>query len=338
MNRTCIGLDIGRSAVKVVSHASGLFDRFLFPSDVCEAFHIADEATAAEAANETVAVEGRTYFTGETARLQGGRGTNIGMDDDWIEKPGYKALVASALARLKARGVKGLEDAYIVIGSPSNVFDHQKDKLAEITKSVAGTDVKVIPQPAGAYFQHVLNQSGVPVKERFSGDDGQPLSWAVIEIGHFTTDFLLVRNGRHIAGAFGSCDGMGSSVKRLAAILADRGIRVGDRECHAALIAGSVKHFGQKVDVTKDVAEAVRPVAQLILAEADTLLSREVSTLDGVLLAGGGAVFLAETLSEKWPHTILLEEPRMAVANGFCRFAVGQLKQQSAARTSVKAA
>ncbi|MEW9139945.1 hypothetical protein AB2664_30420, partial [Bacillus wiedmannii] len=108
MNRTCIGLDIGRSAVKVVSHASGLFDRFLFPSDVCEAFHIADEATAAEAANETVAVEGRTYFTGETARLQGGRGTNIGMDDDWIEKPGYKALVASALARLKARGVKGL--------------------------------------------------------------------------------------------------------------------------------------------------------------------------------------------------------------------------------------
>lgn len=176
------------------------------------------------------------------------------------------------------------------------------------------------------------------MKERFSGDDGQPLSWAVIEIGHFTTDFLLVRNGRHIAGAFGSCDGMGSSVKRLAAILADRGIRVGDRECHAALIAGSVKHFGQKVDVTKDVAEAVRPVAQLILAEADTLLSREVSTLDGVLMAGGGAVFLAETLSEKWPHTILLEEPRMAVANGFCRFAVGQLKQQSAARTSVKAA
>jgi plasmid segregation protein ParM len=41
-------------------------------------------------------------------------------------------------------------------------------------------------------------------------------------------------------------------------------------------------------------------------------------------------------LKKQWPHTVLLENPRMAVADGFCRYALGLLRRRAA--TSVTAA
>src|SRR5438477_9121397 len=45
LTKTTIGLDIRRSAVKVVANANGLFYRLTFPSIVSPSFAIADDAT-----------------------------------------------------------------------------------------------------------------------------------------------------------------------------------------------------------------------------------------------------------------------------------------------------
>jgi plasmid segregation protein ParM len=76
--------------------------------------------------------------------------------------------------------------------------------------------------------------------------------------------------------------------------------------------------------VAAQVEKAVDFVVEKIMNKAAALLSKDVAKLDGVLLAGGGAEIIAAALTAKWPHTVLLENPRMAVADGFCRFGMGE--------------
>jgi plasmid segregation protein ParM len=164
--KTTIGLDVGRSAVKVVANAGGVYFRDLIPSIVSPAIDLADEATANRAELDTVEVGGRKFFTGDTARLQGGASMTVGLSDDWTNSIEYLVLVKSALKRLAARGVTGLDDPYIVLGTPAKLFGAEKERLVARTQQVVAAEMKVIPQPMGAYCSFFQDQRGVPIKER----------------------------------------------------------------------------------------------------------------------------------------------------------------------------
>lgn len=75
-NRTCIGFDVGRSAVKLVAvHGSKqkiekTEGRPTRPRSRRLLVRITDDREAARAATETVSVDGRNHFVGETAVLQ----------------------------------------------------------------------------------------------------------------------------------------------------------------------------------------------------------------------------------------------------------------------------
>jgi plasmid segregation protein ParM len=91
-----------------------------------------------------------------------------------------------------------------------------------------------------------------------------------------------------------------------------------------------IRHFGVK-DVAAEVADAADFFVAKIMAKTNALLAAEAATVDGILLAGGGAPIIYDSLVAQWPHIVLLPEPRMAVAEGFCRFGKGQLLIRAAA-------
>src|SRR5690606_30646205 len=218
----------GRRDVNGACEDNGQRASFLFPSHVCLAHRIAHEETAEAAEKETVTVRGKRYFTGLTARQQGRSGTLVGMSDGWIERPEYLALVAVALKKIAAQGVTNIKDAYLVIGSPSSVYDEQRTRLADITREVIDTHIKVMPQPSGAYFANILSPKGVPIVGRAYNENEKLLDWAVIEVGHYTTDFIMIQEGRVIASSFDSTEGVGNCTGMLAQLLAEQKIKTSE--------------------------------------------------------------------------------------------------------------
>ncbi|WP_432263294.1 ParM/StbA family protein [Cupriavidus sp. TMH.W2] len=322
-NQTIIGLDVGRSAVKATAFAHGMFYPLTFPSIVSPAIDLTDESTARRAEAEIIEVHGKRYFTGDTARLQGSAGTTVGLSHDWINTPEYLALVGSTMKRFAARGVPGLSDPLLVIGTPASLYGSQQEQLKSETLKIVQADMRVLPQPMGAYCDFYLDKSGVPMKQHMQDSAGRKKSWAVIEVGHFTTDFLLMLEGQYIERGASSCEGLNFAAEHLLRILNGKGIHTNLIECEQAIRTKTILQFGQDVNIADDVAVAVSHVAQKIIAKADSLLSTDVRKLHGVLLAGGGAPLIVEELQKKWPHCVLLENPRMAVANGFCRYGMG---------------
>ncbi len=331
-NTTVIGLDIGRSAVKVVAAHNGKFHRLIFPSIVSPAIQIGIRDVAENAALETVTIDGVDYFTGDTAKVQGRIGKSLGLSDDWTETTPYLALVASAMKRLAQQEVPGLDDPYLVIGTPSRLFRLHKDSLARRTlQAVNAQTIRVLPQPMGVYSSFVTDAQGSPIKGRHRDANRAPLSWAVIEVGHFTTDFLLIRQGQYVESASVSTDGLHFAIDAVVRRLSDRGLQVTHVEAEEILRTKVVKNFGEVIDVSAEVDAAIGAIATTILTAASTLLSEEARRLDGVLVAGGGGVVVYESLKAKWRNTLLVEHARMAVAEGYCRFGISAVAKRAMA-------
>jgi plasmid segregation protein ParM len=322
MKRTCIGIDIGRSAVKIVA-TSGKFERaeITFPSAFSPAVRLTDDQEAERAATDTVEVNKKLYFVGETALLQGRDDMIAGLSDDWGFSNQHAALLLAGMKKLESQGVPGVQMALIVVGLPARLYAHQKATYAnEIAKHAGRAEIKVVPQPLGPYYTMLLDSKGQQ-SPSFDADDA---SWGIIEVGQYTTDYALVERGRVIEHAFGSCDGMHIAATNLQKeILGMHDIQVSVSDATDMLATPTLKNFGERIDVSKEVRTAVEPVAQIIADKANQLFGERARKMDGIRVAGGGAPLVIEVLRKKWANTSLAENSRFSVAEGFCRFAVG---------------
>lgn len=322
LKRTCIGFDIGRSAVKIVAvYGNHEHLELSFPSAFSPAIKITDDREAARAAAETVTIDGGLYFFGDTAVMQGRDDLIAGLSDDWVFTKQHAALLLGGMQKLTAAKVPDVERALVVVGLPARLYGHQKgDYAAAVSKLVDRAEVKVVPQPLGPYYTMLLGKDGQQAND-FSGDND---SWGIIEVGQYTTDYALVERGRTIENAFGSCDGMRVAAEQLQKlILAKHGFSMSLSEATEALANPKIKHYGKVIDVTKEVKLAVEPLAQTIMDKANQLFGERVRKMDGIQIAGGGAPLVADILAEKWPNTSSAANSRFAVAEGFCRFALG---------------
>lgn len=326
--RTVIGMDVGRSAVKVVANVNGVFHRLQFPALVAANKELSDERAERQAELDRVEIDGRVYLTGDSVRLQVGQGGMVGLDHNWTDRPEYRALVASAIKRMRLQASLG-DNPLVVVGTPAANFKATRDALKAATAAtIQGAEVKVLMQPTGAYFAHVLSSAGMPVLDALERN-GRKRSWAVVEIGHYTTDIILMKENMAVEDAIGSCEGAIEAAKGLVAKLGARNIKIDVLAAEEALRTREVLHSGF-LDVSAEVDQAAAELAQKILTTGDALLSRHVAQVDGVLLAGGAAPLFVEALKKRWPHTMVLPEPRQAVAEGFCRFGVGMVRRDAA--------
>jgi len=150
---------------------------------------------------------GRRYFVGLTAVSQGAQAAS-GLSMEWINTPEHLVLMERAKRYLSRNYVT---PELVVLGLPVVTFAQQQEILSLQGLEVFKTDVVVVPQPWGAYQHGVLNESG----EHLTGKGTLLASWAVIDVGHFTTDFMLMEKGRWIEVASGSCAGIYKAVEQL---------------------------------------------------------------------------------------------------------------------------
>lgn len=325
-----IGLDLGHSAPKSsFFNPAGVKSKLLFKSVVTPAFAISDEVEARRAAEETVRVKGRSYFFGETAEVQGGGSVATGLSEDWVDTPEYAALLLGALKKLDAAGALA-PAKMIVMGLPVKLHSRYKDRLRALAISCLPQDkeIKIIPQPMGAYHHALLDDFGMPIPGRSMSTE----SWGIAEVGYFSSDFMLMQNGRWVEKASDGCSGVRVAAEHLMRLVNEKKKLTCDLgECEAALQTRVIRNFGQKVDVTAEVNEAVSLLVAEIHDNATRLLEPFARKLDGVVVAGGGAPLALPQLKAKWPHSIMPQEHRFAVAEGMRRFGQAILRSREMA-------
>lgn len=314
--KSAVAIDIGHSAVKVaVSDEAGKRHILLFPTAVCKAFKISNEIEAARAAKETVRIGTTEYFVGETALIQGGATVTTGLSEDWLKTPEYSALMVHAYN--EALKLADSANPSLVLGLPTHLYSRQEDKAAELAIALlSNSDVRVIPQPMGVYFEAMISEDGSPLAAI------ETESWAVIEIGYFTTDFMLMKKGRWAEKASGVCSGARVAAEHLQRILGEKNITVDLYECEEALRIKQIKNFGNKIDVSTEVNEAVSILVNEVVDTATRLMESEARKTDGFIIAGGGAGFMFSNLKERFPNAIMPQTPRMSVVEGMRRCAL----------------
>lgn len=321
MSMPVFALDIGRSATKCVASQGDQRRQLMFSSVVSPARALSDEKEQVRAALDTVTINGNQYWTGTTAELQGSNQNVVGLSDNWIDTVDHWALFRSAIERLQNLGFENVDQGVVVLGLPSKQSDTHKQRLIERAKEYTRARIMVIPQPYGPYYQELLSVNG----ETKPGRDMSKESWGMIDIGRYTTDFLLIQDGRMIESGRDSCNGITVAVEALRKLLASKkSIIASSLETEDALQKGVIRDFGNDVDIGPLIAEAATGIQSEIISTAKSIFESRVRRLNGVMVAGGGANLLADELKKLWPSVKVVENPRMSIADGMNR--VGQVR------------
>jgi plasmid segregation protein ParM len=177
-------------------------------------------------------------------------------------------------------------------------------------------DLLVVPQPFGSLFNVILDPDGRIVNESLArGRVG------VIDVGTFTTDYVLVDTLRYVERGSGSIStAMSRAYQLISRSLLDTfGLDLRMHEVDRAVRCGHVSVFGEQRDIQWLVDPAVEAVAEEVLAQARTLWG-DGRELESILISGGGAMILGEIICRHYPHARVLVDAPMANVRGFERY------------------
>lgn len=312
-----LGLDIGHSAVKMSYKIDMAVQQIIFPSVITPAFRINDDATEKEAQKFTVSVDDERFFFGDFAITQGGKHMTPSQDADWVGKKNYVALTKAAQKFLVLNGLP--DPQTIVIGLPISIYNAQRTKANAVTKYVfPNAKIAVVSQPAGVFFDCTMDELG----NENAKTDG---AWGIIDIGHFSTDIIMMKNGEFIEKASGSdVPGIRIVVEQFQKTVANTGHRVGLVECADILKSNNkMTAFKKTIDLSKEANEAKKMLITIIENVVTEKFADDLRILDGIILAGGGAHLLQKNLFDLWPHVEMAENPRFAIASGFMKLGIG---------------
>ncbi|WP_306552911.1 ParM/StbA family protein [Acidovorax sp.] len=332
MTPPVIGFDLGHSACKLTFDTADGVRRMLFPSVACPAHPISSPTEAERAKAETVFVGGRDWFVGETARHQGKAATASGLNDRWVESEEFAALVALAKRRIESVGIKGQQ--FWIVGLPVGAYVPHRDAVGTLMTSILGEEARVlvVQQPDAAYFAHTYTRQG-GVRP---GVNPMGQSWAVVDVGYFTTDFVLYENGRYIESCSGRYEGVRVVAENVMRALETKGIKRQLIDIERSLVQGTIRHMGEEIDISKEIESAFAQLFSNIFDQASRLLGDRVELLSGVLVAGGPAAALAAKMKAVWSHTRVVSDehqeegaalhgPRFVISEGYYRY--GKVKQ-----------
>ncbi len=293
------GIDIGRSGVKISTPTS---DHPIIPALAVPAFPIDDPEEAERAATDTVLVNGRHWFIGQTASVQGS--PEPGNHSEFHRSEEYEALIAGVLRKLATHG----RSMAIVGGLPSEATPDDKEHVSRLFMRYAppGSKVKIIAQPAGALFSATaLNKSLAQANV------------AIVDIGRYSTDLAFSRSGRQVQGSLQSAPGVRLAADTLynAVRSAISGTPTFER-LEEALRTGTLRHAMQAHDV-RATAQLARDCLEMEVKRAIHALSTKLKgQIDHVVLAGGGA----DLIKLDVPF-VLAPHGRHSISRGFAMYA-----------------
>jgi len=315
MNGNVVGIDIGHSAVKVSTEAG----HFQFPAMVMPALTIQDANESMRSERETVTVNNRKFFYGETALAHSKGDTIFGLNDTWVQSDHHEALVAASIQELMAREIPLDPNTLIMAGLPIKSFTESKSLIADQFKKLTQAEIRVVPQPFGPYFYAMLDNTG----KQHPGKEITQDSYAVCDIGWFTTDIIVMRKGRYNQSCSGSAEGAHIAAKFLKTDLyQEKGLNTTLQACEEALRTNHITYRG-KIDVSDYVKKAKSHLAEHVSDRIKDYLGPVVDEVSSIYIAGGGANLVHPTLRQTWSHAELVAEPRMSIAEGMRRMGLG---------------
>lgn len=312
-----VGLDVGRSGVKLAFFFNNEVKTHFIPSVVAPAKNLTFDSNPKLTKDNTVEVEGKFYFVGDTAIEQGAAQT-VGLNSNWLDGVEHKALLQRSKSLLKSYGVV---PRMIVAGLPVNTFSSNAKLLFEQVKSVFDCAVLPVPQPWGVFQDCILSDDG---KYKANGVDTATKKFAVVDVGHFTTDILLMNNFQWIQESSGSSVGMYKAVSELQDRLEVGGTNASLIECQEIMRSGKIKEYGTVRDVSKEVAESIPMTVSTVVQDVKNLLGNQARTIDHIIIAGGGSQAVYDELKGVWRQCELAENPRYAVVIGMRKFGINQ--------------
>lgn len=326
-----IGIDLGHSSIKICVKSGDTIPLIgaseIFPTVVRSWTSIANEETAKKAEADTVEVNGRKFFIGTTAALQGQAENFSGQNRNWVETDQHDALLVGAWHRankiLAKNSMPNPDVISLVLGLPASYYTEQRGPL----RARAIALITRLLQPHQTLNVYIESQSRAPLlcvafdgHGNETGRAGDDESWGVVEIGHFTTDFTFHDRGQEVDGAASSASGAHKVHDRIASSFKQNNYLSDFESIDRAIKSRKIMVYGKEVDVNDLVAPAIAEFATYILDEVSTRFGEKAQRMNGVIVAGGGAYIVGQDLKAKYPNAIIPTNPRFAVAEGYARF------------------
>jgi plasmid segregation protein ParM len=323
-----IGIDVGYGFVKATDGER----EFVFPSvvglgqDLCFRSELAVRNRPLD--NLMITVDNRDYFVGDLAIRQSEIASRS-LDANRAEDRNVKVLMLTGL-NLYTQWEN--ETFNVVTGLPTSYFTAYRDAWVTglrgshtIKLSVSGQKqektlgierIRILPQPLGTLFDRALDQSG-----NVDDEDLASLAVGVVDIGFKTTDFAVGDQLEFIDHLSGSTPTGLSNAYGLLADWLRTEFKV-DKEQYALdriVERGEIRIAGKVFDISRMRKEIFERVAHKIITELDSLW--DYRSLDAILFTGGGSQALAEWLLPEFKNAVLVDNPQLANARGFMKYA-----------------
>jgi plasmid segregation protein ParM len=322
------GVDVGHSAVKVVARLVSprlnsdpeivRSDSLSFPTACIRAVRLLDAAEQKAAALDSITLDGKDWFVGETAEIHGASPSFL--DDDWIFRTEYAAMLTAAVRRVEISCGHTAADRTLVLGLPTRLEHHQRDPILKMAQSfLPGWSVRVLPQSKAPLHTILQTEDG----RMKPGIDLARENWAVLDIGRYTTDTGAFISGRWAANASSSGPGTKVAEDHFLRLLAQRGLSATNVIAQRALLYKTLRRRGGELDVSREVETSLSAFQDLIVEYAERAFEPVLDIATGLILAGGGSFMLESAIRRCWRTVVMHPDPRLMIADGLCRFGLG---------------
>jgi len=250
-------------------------------------------------------------------------------DRNWVTSDTYYHLFLAGLTEMTRATAA---DLTVVTGLPVAFYGdrelvrerflangtHRVQRHGRHAQTFRVTDCRVIPQPFGALLAEALDDSG-----RIADTDLATGEVGVIDVGGKTTNLLSVRRMSEVARETASVSlGAWDVARAVGDYLADAcpGLDRRDHDLQNAIRDRTTSYYGERVDLSPVVDQALARMADQVIAEAGHLWNGG-ARLAAVLVAGGGAHLLGDRIKAHFRHARVVTNPVFANAIGYWKFA-----------------
>jgi plasmid segregation protein ParM len=275
-----------------------------------------------------VEVQGVMYEVGKDARLAQDASYGRGFSDEYSLQDDYMALVRGCIFFMNAPHID-----LLVVGLPVNTFDKYEKELKNRliathrvpamvdgrpdpvkTVEVEIRDVRVLPQPIGAFFDYsITHQVYGRMKTQMN---------LLVDPGYYTLDWVVAQGVKIIKARSGAhAGGMSAVLSAMAeAIGRDIGVQLTDvSPIDEALRTGTNPYFFNKeLDLSKYIGIGKEKARQFVSVMATNVGNKGVD-IKNIILAGGGAQFFKEAIQNAFPQheLVVTKDPVFANVRGF---------------------
>jgi len=215
----------------------------------------------------------------------------------------------------------------LAIGLPLSYYRNQAEPLLQHLLSLNATvSVDDGPEREISFGRVVIVPQGVGVVVAEGLPDGNGYA-GIIDIGQYTTDFLLM----DLKTMLPLMDASGSIPRGLYLIekyMADAYLEATGETLNPQLVSsllqskGLITYEGSTLDLSNKYREARKAVSETIAREVLNVWANYRKNMKVTYIAGGGALLLGDLLEKHFPSPSIVEDPVFANARGFMTLAL----------------